>query len=232
MNAGAARLVSRLRGVVFDLDGTLIDTVPDLARATNAVLAHRGVPPLTEQQVAALVGGGIEALVVRALTLAIGAPPRTVELASALARFREFYRDHLFERSRVYAEVVPALEALRNRGLALCCVTNKAAVFAEPLLEAAGIDRFLDGIFCPASSDERKPHPTLLLRACGRLHSEPARVLCVGDSWADVGAARAAGCPVAAVDYGYHHGQLCGEHAPDWLISRLTDVVSLPMTFS
>ena len=228
MNAPAARLVDRMRAVAFDLDGTLIDSVPDLAAAANYALVDVGATPIAQEAIAAMVGGGIEVLVERALTRAFSTRPTADLHGRALACFREYYAEHLYDRSRVFLGVVAALRALREEGLALCCITNKAATFAEPLLAAAGLAPYLDHVFSPELRAERKPAPDLLLRACNALDVRPVELLYVGDSCADVGAARAAGCPVAAVDYGYHQGQLRGEFAPDWLIGSLTEVIALP----
>jgi phosphoglycolate phosphatase len=230
MKRPSPRLVDRLDAVALDLDGTLIHSAPDLARAANRMLRDLDAPPLDEARIEDLVGGGIELLVRRALALALDGPASEAVVERGLESFRATYRAHLFEHSRVYPSVVPALEALRAEGLELCCITNKAAAFAEPLLAAAGLDRYVPRVFSPQHARERKPQPVLVERACGVLGVAPAHLLCVGDSAADVGAARAAGCPVVAVDYGYHHGGLTGEHAPDWLISGLTEIVALPAT--
>ena len=226
----AARLIDRLHAVAFDLDGTLIDSVPDLAAATNHALTAVGAAPLPQEQIAAMVGGGIEVLVERALTCVHGGPPAPDLHARALADFRAHYAAHLYERSRGFSGVITALDRLQAEGLALCCITNKAAAFAEPLLAAAGLARFIPRVFTPQHRRERKPQPVLLERACDVLGVAPTQLLYVGDSAADVGAARAADCPIAAVDYGYHHGALTGEHAPDWLISALPEIVALPAT--
>jgi len=119
------------------------------------------------------------------------------------------------------------LEALAGRGIQLCCVTNKHSAFTLPLLDAAGLTPFLAFAICADHADERKPKPDLLLAASARLGIAPSEMLYVGDSPADIAAARAAGCPVAAVDYGYTDHARLAEAGPDWIIGSIAELVAL-----
>lgn len=222
-----ARLIDRLRAAGFDLDGTLIDTAPDLGAAANATLAELGLTLLPEARFPRLVGGGIAILVERALTESLGHPPEPALRGKALERFRENYAARLFERSRVYPGVIEGLGRLREAGLALCCITNKHSRFALPLLEAAGLASLFDFTLCADEPARRKPEPAMLLDACARFGIAPARMLYVGDSRTDVLAARAAGCPVAAVDYGYDAELGNGEPQPDAFITSLAVIAEL-----
>jgi phosphoglycolate phosphatase len=219
------RLVDHLRAVAFDLDGTLVDSVPDLAAAANAMLHALDRAPLPDAAIAAMVGDGVDRLVERALTAA-GSATDAAAQGAARALFRAQYAGAVFDRSRVYPGVVEGLTALADRGLPLACVTNKASGFTLPLLDAAGLAPFFALTLCADRADQRKPQPYLLQAACAHFDAAPAALLYVGDGPADIGAARAAGCPVAAVDYGY--GTLDPAAAADWTIGRLIDIVTLP----
>jgi phosphoglycolate phosphatase len=225
---GAPKLLARVRAVAFDLDGTLVDSAPDLAAAANAMLEVLGHGRLPEPRIAALIGNGIDRLVEAALAASTGRAAEAGPLAAAAALFRRCYAERLFERSRVYPGVVEGLAALDAMGVACCCITNKASAFTLPLLDAAGLSGRLGFALCADRSEERKPAPTLLLAACRRLGIAPGDMLYVGDSRIDIAAARAAGCPVAVVDYGYHQGFSLAAGRPDWIIASVAELPALP----
>jgi len=222
------KLTDSIEAVAFDLDGTLIDTAPDLTAAANLMLAILGGRPLSERSVAALIGGGIEQLVTSVLRLSRdGAAPDATRLETAAELFRDLYRARLFQRSRIYPGVIESLRALERLGVVTCCITNKESDFALPLIEAAGLG---DLIACTLSADrpeDRKPSPNMLLTACARFGIEPPRLLYVGDAQSDVLAARAAGCRVVAVDYGYQDAMLLAAARPDHVARNLTELVDL-----
>ena len=222
------KLIERVRGAAFDLDGTLVDSAPDIADAANAMLNLLGYPLLAERRITAMIGGGVDRLIERALAESTGAAPRAAVLRTAGDAFRRHYATRLFQRSRVYPGVLEALETLAQSGLRLCCVTNKASVFALPLLDAAGLSKFFSFVLCADSPENRKPDPALLLETCRRFEVQPEELLCVGDSAADVAAARAAGCPIAAVSYGYNGERPVALEQPDWIVGRLTEIAELP----
>ena len=197
---------SSARAVLLDLDGTLLDTAPDLAAAVNAMLAGRGLGPLPEATVRDLIGRGISHLVEQSLA-ASGQALAGGRLEPALQDFSEHYRRVNGRASKPYPGVMRALEQLRAGGLRLACVTNKARAFTRPLLEKSGLAPLLDAVVTPDDAGQRKPHPAPLLHACALLGVAPAEAVVVGDSANDAQAARAAGCPVLLVDYGYSEGR-------------------------
>jgi phosphoglycolate phosphatase len=219
-----------IRAAAFDLDGTLVDSAPDLAAAANAMLETLGYTPLPERRIARLVGGGIDRLVDGVLAESTGHTAEPVALATAAGLFRRRYAEHLFERSRVYPGVADGLRGLRALGIKLCCVTNKHSTFTLPLLDAAGLAGYFAFALCADRAEARKPAPDLLIAACERLEVEPYELLYVGDSCADIAAARAAGCFIAVVNYGYDQGHSLPDERPDWLIGSLGDLVALPTT--
>lgn len=214
-----------IRAVAFDLDGTLVDSAPDLAAAANAMLDMLGHRELAEARIAATIGDGIDALVERTLRESLGAEPDASELATARALMRDLYAQRLFVASTIYPGVAEGLAALAARGLPLACITNKHSRFTQPLLAQSGLAKSLDLVLCADAIGQRKPAPFLLQEAGRRLGIEPKELLYVGDSALDVAAARAAGCPVALVSYGYNKGRAPEEAGADALIAS---VASLP----
>lgn len=222
------KLIDCIEAVAFDLDGTLIDTAPDLGSAANMMLVMLGGRPLPEQQVPTLIGAGIDEFVKRVLVLSGVTPDRVLESTAAML-FRNLYGQRLFARSRIYPGVVNTLQTLRAGGRTLCCVTNKESRFALALLEFAGLKEFFSAVLCADRLEDRKPSPNLLRAACAHAAVEPAKLLCVGDSRADIGAARAAGCRVVAVDYGYHRDLPLAELRPDAIVSNIEQIMELAL---
>jgi phosphoglycolate phosphatase len=196
--------VSRVRAVLFDLDGTILDTAADLAAAANAMLAQVGRATLLEAQIRDYIGRGVQNLVTRSLEATGGASAR--EASDALAAFERHYLAGIADRTRPYAGVLEGMEALARAGIPMGCVTNKAARFTEPLLERTGLMRFLQVVVSGDTVANKKPHPEPMLHAAAKLGVAPAEALVVGDSLNDVASARAAGCPVVVVPYGYREG--------------------------
>lgn len=221
-----ARLLDSIEAVSFDLDGTLVDTAPDLGAAANMMLVMLGGRPLPEKQIPSLIGAGIDALVMRVLARSGIAPDPAMQVRAG-ALFRNLYGQRVFVRSRVYPGVVMTLHSLRGSGRTLYCVTNKERKFALPLLELAGLTGFFASVFCADRPEERKPSPGMLTAACAHACVEPPRMLCVGDSRADIVAAQAAGCRVVAVDYGYNGGQSLEELRPDAIVSDVSELMKL-----
>lgn len=217
------RLVDRdVEAVAFDLDGTLIDTAPDLAAAANSMLRIVGARPLPEHRVAALIGDGVDLFVARVLEES-GAASKLYAARQKWAQvlFRDLYGQQLFALGRVFPGVAQTLQQLANAGLPLCCITNKESRFALPLLEAAGLRERFAVTVCADRPEDRKPSSSMLLAACRKLGVEPANLLYVGDSLSDIAAARAAGCRVAAVTYGYGEYDVLAEARPDGLLGTL-----------
>lgn len=190
---------------LFDLDGTLLDTIPDLADATNAMLQALGLRTLPQASIATFVGKGTGVLVERALN---AQPPGTPlpDHALALDTFHACYHQCNGNRARLYPGVVQGLDALRDAGLALGVVTNKPTAFSLPLLEQAGLAGYFAHIVCGDTCAQKKPHPMPFQHACALFGVSPANAVAVGDSVNDALSARAAGLAVLAVPYGYNEG--------------------------
>jgi phosphoglycolate phosphatase len=216
--------------ILIDLDGTLVDSVPDLCRSVDAMMAALGRPPHGEAAVRNWVGNGVERLVKRALIGTLDGEPDPADYARAYPIFMELYAAHNCERSRLYSGVREGLNALAARGLKLGCVTNKAACFTEPLLAALGVAERFGIIISGDTLPEKKPSPLPLLHAAAHFGVTPAASLMVGDSISDVKAARAAGFPVVCVSYGYNHGQDIREASPDAVIDSLAELDGLLVT--
>jgi phosphoglycolate phosphatase len=193
-----------LRAAIVDLDGTLIDTLGDFVESLNLTLTDLRLPPVARDDVAKLVGKGSEHLIRSVLALA-GA--RADRYESAWAAYQRHYREINGRHAVVYPGVVEGLQALQSAGLALACLTNKPTAFAQPLLAAKGLAPYFRYVFGGDAFERKKPDPLPLLMTCEALGSDPAGTLVIGDSRNDAEAARAAGCPVWLVTFGYNHGE-------------------------
>jgi len=195
--------LSHIRAVAFDLDGTLADTIPDLAAAANAMRLHFDLAPLLAERIQSHVGDGIASLVHRALTDERDGQAPIETWQAGFAFFVKYYHEHLCDYSRLYLGVEAGLDLLRARQLPLVVITNKSERFAVPLLQQLGLaDRF-SLILGGDSLPEKKPSALPLLHACEVLGIKPNELAMVGDSANDVLAARAAGSVAVAVSYGY-----------------------------
>ena len=209
----------RLQSVTFDLDGTLVDSIPDLAAACHAMLAELGLPARSDEDIRCFVGKGMAVLVERCLTWE--APPSAVLLDAAIAAFRRHYAEENGRASTVYPGVVAGLEAFQSQGLRLGVVTNKPAAFTHPLLERMGLADYFPVVVSGDTLAFKKPRPEPLLHACQALGTLAERNLHIGDSLNDILAARAAGCPVLCVPYGYNEGRPLDSADCDALVSDL-----------
>ncbi len=189
---------------ILDLDGTLVDTLGDFHAAVNAMLAELQLPAMPRESVAHGVGWGSEHLIRTALRHAGGDEAR---YDAAWASYQRHYRAVNGRHSRVFPGVREALERFAGSGLSLACVTNKPHAFSTVLLEAMALAPHFAVVLGGDSLPRKKPDPMPLLAACERLGTAPARTLMIGDSSIDAQAGAAAGCPVALVRYGFHHGQ-------------------------
>ena len=196
----------RPRAILVDLDGTLLDTAPDLAYAANRVRAEFGHAELPVQRIAQFVGKGTDMLVHRSLTDDLRGRAADDDFRRAKASFEEHYRFINGTRSQVFHQVTDGLALLRTAGMGLACVTNKPRQFTLPLLQRCGLLACLDHVVCGDEVARRKPHPDLLIEACARLRSVPQRALLIGDSLNDAQAAHAAGAASVLVETGYNEG--------------------------
>lgn len=219
-------MLAQPRLVMIDLDGTLVDSVPDLAFCVDRMMDRLDLPRRGEARVRQWVGNGVERLVRRALIDDLEGEPEESLFERAYPMFLELYAQHTSERSRLYAGVSEGLDFLKGSGIKIGCVTNKAARFTEPLLQSLGIyDRF-ELVVSGDSLPKKKPDPLPLLYAASQLDVAPRQALLVGDSVSDVKAARAAGFAIICVSYGYNHGLDIRTARPDAVIDSLAE---LPM---
>jgi len=208
--------------VAFDLDGTLVDTAPDLLAALNMVLSEAGLAPLRADDARGLFGGGARVLIERGLAFH-GVRPETADMEGMLARFLAFYEDHIADHSRPFPGAAETLAQLAEGDAHLVVVTNKYERFAVKLLSTLGLAPRFSVIVGPDTFGARKPDPAPLLGAVARAGGSPDRTIMVGDSTTDVATARAARVPVIAVSYGYHDREAAALGA-DRLIDRLDEV--------
>ena len=216
--------------IAFDLDGTLLDTVHELAAAVNALLDELGYPAMSTDVVATMIGKGMANLVRRALARATGAPPEAVDEArvqDALDRYQAHYASRLGRETRLFPGMTAGLAQLRELGFPLAVITNKATRFVRPHLVAAGIEGYFSVVIGGDDLPLKKPDPTPLRHAAGLFGIAPERLLMVGDSGNDVDAARGAGCPVLVVSYGYREGKPVQALDADGIVESVSDLADL-----
>jgi phosphoglycolate phosphatase len=212
------------RAVLFDLDGTLLDTIADLADAANLMLAERGSAPRSQEEIHGFVGKGIAKLVYRSLSEG-RAPASEAETAAALEAFRRHYARVNGRRTRLYPGVPELLATLAARGLKMAVVTNKATAFTLPLLAQFGIAPYFGATVCGDTLPVRKPDPAMIEHACDQLGIKSEESLMIGDSANDALAARAAGAPVLLVTYGYSEGAPVDAIDCDGLLSSASQIL-------
>ncbi len=222
--AGSMSTAFDVDAVIVDLDGTMVDTIGDFEVALGRTLAELGHAPVGRAFIERTVGKGSEHLIRRTLAEA-GAPAALYD--AAWAAYQRHYLAINGRHSAVYPGVAEGLAALRALGLPLACLTNKPGSFARPLLVAKGLDAFFAHAFGGDAFERKKPDPLPLQRTCEALGTAPARTLMVGDSANDAAAARAAGCPVVLVRYGYNHGEPVEAVDADALVDRIDELPAL-----
>ncbi len=188
--------------VVFDLDGTLVDTAPDLVDTLNVILAREGLPPVSFAAARNMIGGGARVLIERGLK-ADGRLDHTAEIDRLYSDFVSHYGEHLADRSLPFPGAVAAMERLAARGCRFAICTNKLESLSVRLLEALGLSGHFSAVCGQDTFGKQKPDPEILLRTIHKAGGNPARAIMVGDSHTDIEAARAAQIPVIAVDFGY-----------------------------
>ena len=213
-----------LQAALVDLDGTMIDTLGDFLVSLNRMLDDLALPGIARDDIERYIGKGSDYLI-RSTLAHVGADPQRFE--QAYARYQFHYLAINGDHAPVYPGVVEGLEMLAARGLKLGCLTNKPTLFAKPLLAKKGLDRFFSVMFGGDAFERRKPDPMPLQRTCEALGVAPAHSLMLGDSSNDALAARAAGCPVVLVTYGYNHGQPIRLVDADGFVDRLDDLAAL-----
>lgn len=212
-------------GYLFDLDGTLVDTAPDLHVCLNHALTTHDYASVDIAHTRHWIGQGAKAMVAQALQAQLGAAPDEALLDKVCADFLPYYQDHLADHSRIYPHVVSTLNMLRQRGAELAVVTNKIEQFAAGLLAQLELTELFTSIVCGDTTKYPKPAPDPALHACRELGLDISDVLFVGDSSADVNCARAAGCDVVCVRDGYSHGIPPEDLGADRVIESFQDLV-------
>ena len=212
-----------IRGAIIDLDGTMLDTVPDFHVAINRMRAGFELAPIAPELIARMVGKGSENLIRGVLALDFDEAGVGERIDAAMDAYQRHYIAINGDHSTLYPEVIEGLNALREMGLALACVTNKPMAFAQPLLARKGLSHFFDVLYGGDSFERRKPDPMPLLGACASFSLRPSEVVAIGDSSNDAEAARAAGCFVLTVPYGYNHGRPVHEIESDGIVTTLLD---------
>jgi phosphoglycolate phosphatase len=233
--------LTQFQAAIVDLDGTMVDTLGDFEVALNRALVDLDLPPVTRALVERTVGKGSEHLIRSVLVHQLALPEVTQQVRlcasggvenlyeAAWLRYQHHYLAINGEFADVYPGVIDGLRQLRDAGLQLACLTNKPLSFAKPLLQAKGLNHFFTHVYGGDSFERKKPDPLPLLKTCEALGVKPAQALMVGDSSNDAQAARAAGCPVVLVRYGYNHGEPVDGVDADAHVDSLVDI---PHAFS
>jgi phosphoglycolate phosphatase len=221
------RFPLRVKAVTIDLDGTLADTIPDLAAAANSMLGELGRAALDVDRIRTFVGKGIPRLVERTLTESFGPAVSADLMARALTLYERCYAEVNGRHTEIYPGVSEGLRAMRDMQLPLACVTNKSGRFTVPLLEHLDLARFFEQVIAGDTLPQKKPDPAQLLHACGGFGIAPREMLMIGDSGNDAEAARAAGCPVFCVTYGYNEGRDVRELDVDAIVPSLIEAARL-----
>ena len=229
MSASAA-----IRAAIVDLDGTMLDTVPDFELALNGMRAEFGLAPITQDVITPMVGKGSEKLIRDVLALDFDTARIDAVFEEAMAAYQRHYLAINGQRSTLFSGVIEGLHAMRDMGLRLACVTNKPIAFTTPLLAQKGLAPYFELVYGGDSLPRKKPDPLPLLQVCRDFDLAPSQVVAIGDSSNDAEAARAAGCPVLLMPYGYNHGMPIQSinsdgivdslfEAAKWISARLSD---------
>jgi len=213
--------------VLIDLDGTLVDSVPDLTWATDQMLAYFKLPARGEAKVRAWVGNGVGPLIKRALTDEMDGEPEAALFDKALPVFMDLYKQHVCVDSYLYPGVKQGLKWLKQQKIKLGCVTNKNEQFTLPVLEQLGIHDDFDIVISGDTLPQKKPDPAPLLHGADYFGVTPDKAMMIGDSINDVKASRAAGFNIVCVSYGYNHGMDIRTMEPDAVIDTFAELESL-----
>jgi phosphoglycolate phosphatase len=219
--------IRRPEMMLIDVDGTLVDSVPDLAYCVDTMMTELGRPVHGEAAVRNWVGNGVERLVRRALVGALDGEPDEADFERAYPIFLDLYADNTSKRSCLYPGVREGIDLLQAAGYKLGCVTNKAAQFTEPLLRDLGVADAFSIIISGDTLPKKKPDPMPLLHAAEFFGVAPEASLMIGDSVSDVKAARAAGFQIVCMSYGYNHGVDIRDAHPDAVIDSMVEIMPL-----
>ena len=218
--------LAQTRCVIFDLDGTLVDSAPDIATSINFTLKEFNRPGCDVSQVRNWMGNGANRLIKRALTGNTNGEPNKELFNQARKKFFEFYSQCVCDESAIFPGVLEGLTALHSRSYVLACVTNKPRRFVTPLIKELGIDHYFKYVYCGDDSNTKKPDPLQLLRILEQENLKPSQALMVGDSASDIQAAKAAKITSFCLRYGYHQGKGVDALGADYIIDSITEIVS------
>jgi phosphoglycolate phosphatase len=210
--------------VLFDLDGTLVHSAPDIAHAANLMLPDLGLPQQAYERIAGWIGDGMARLVKRALTGEVDGEPGAELFERGLRRFKAHYAANLTRETEPYPGIVATLHELKSCGFTLGCVTNKAEAYTQPLLGRLDLMKYLSVVVAGDTVAARKPDPLPLRYACEKAGTNPAESVLIGDSANDVIGARAAGMKCIAVTYGYNQGRDMRALKPDFVVDSAVEV--------
>ena len=216
-----------IRGVIVDLDGTMLDTAPDFQCAINRMRAELSLAPLDLAQIKSFVGKGSENLIRRVLAVDYDEAGVDAHFDRAMAAYQRHYLAINGDFATLYPHVHAGLAQLRARGIALACVTNKPIAFTDPLLKKHGLDRYFSVIYGGDSLPNKKPDPLPFQQVFADFGIAPQQAVAIGDSSNDALAARAAGCHVLTVPYGYNHGEPVQKIDSDGIVATLLDAAQL-----
>jgi phosphoglycolate phosphatase len=215
--------------IMFDLDGTLVDSAPDLARCANMMLSQLQKPTYSEEHFRHWIGNGAKVMVQRALSgsseISQELEPQAIE--AALALFLQIYQDNVCVKTQLYDGVKSTLQQLRNQGLKLVIVTNKPHRFITPIINGVGISSMFDLLVGGDTVAQSKPHPQPLLYVCETLAIPQEQCIMVGDSKNDILAAKAANIQSIGLTYGYNYGEDIGLNQPEYVFSNFTDILTV-----
>lgn len=218
--------MSQFKAIGFDLDGTIVNSLPDLTLAVGNTFQEFNLPRPSEDNVLTWIGNGADILLARALEWA-GSTPDQTTLQQMKARFNVHYGENICNKSVLYPQVKETLIGLKEQGFLLAIVTNKPTQHVVPVLKAFGIDHLFAETLGGQSLPAIKPHPAPLYYLCGKFGILPKELLFVGDSKNDILAARAAGCAVVGLTYGYNYNIPIAESNPDWVFSDFANILTI-----
>ncbi len=219
--------LTHIRAIAIDLDGTLLDTIPDLCGAVNLVLADLNFAPLSIDLVKTFVGKGLGEHMRKSLRAAMGREADEAEKAHAMDLYRAHYAAHIADQTTIYPGVIEGLDAFKSRGLPMSVVTNKWTTNTDTLLAHFKLSAYFDHIVCGDTLTSNKPDPGMMFYSAGRFGVHPREMLMIGDSGNDSRAAQAAGSPVVLMTYGYSEGASLIDLRANAIVSTFTDIPAL-----
>ncbi|MFD0966764.1 phosphoglycolate phosphatase [Seminibacterium arietis] len=223
-------MTSQFKLIGFDLDGTLVNSLPDLSLSVNTALADFNLPQAPESLVLTWIGNGADVLSNKAIAWSqqqSGIVLNQQQFADFKRQFGIYYGKNLCNISRLYPNVKETLETLKARGFILAVITNKPTKHVQPVLNAFGIDHLFSEMLGGQSLPAIKPHPAPLYYLCGKFGLYPKQILFVGDSRNDILAAHSAGCSVVGLTYGYNYNIPISESHPDWVLDDFSEILEI-----